>query len=116
MHWDLRRMFATDEDWRAKLKEMLSLADALAQQKGHAAASAEELSKTASLYERMEEGFEELGVFSNSNFDQDMSDTVAKELNETFRNAMAQGVARNRDFGSGCRAGDGAADFGGQCV
>ena len=97
MHWDLRRMFPTDEAWRAKLQQMLALADELAAQKGHAAASAEELCKTAALYEKMEEGFDDLGVFSNSNFDQDMSDTAAKELNETFRNA-ATGVGEKLSF------------------
>ncbi len=97
MHWDLRRMFPTDEAWHAKLQQMLALADELAAQKGHAAASAEELCKTAALYEKMEEGFDDLGVFSNSNFDQDMSDTAAKELNETFRNA-ATGVGEKLSF------------------
>ena len=86
--WDLRRMYPTDELWREKLAQTEKLVDELAARQGKAAESAGALKKTLSLYYEMSEALDDLAVFSNSNFDQDMSDAAAKELNESFMNAV----------------------------
>lgn len=86
--WDLRKMYPTDALWDAALERVQSIACELAGQKGHAAASAAELMKTATLYEQLNELLDDVAVFAFSNFDADMSDKEAKKLNERCRNAF----------------------------
>lgn len=81
--WNLREMFATDDAWRDMMAKTMEMVDALAARQGHVAESAEALVETARQYEAIEENLYALFVFAHSNFDQDMSDSAAKELYET---------------------------------
>ncbi len=87
MKWDLRRMFPTDGDWREKLAVTMKEVDELAAREGRLAESAESLESALRLYYSISEKLYDLAVFSNSNLDQDMSDSAAKELNECFVSA-----------------------------
>ena len=82
--WNLRKMFPTDDDWRAKLACAMKEVDELASLEGRTAESAATLAKALGLYYSISEKLYDLSVFSNSNLDQDMSDAAAKELNESF--------------------------------
>lgn len=85
--WDLRKMFPTDEDWKKTLAKVMENTEKLAAGKGRLADSAAALCRTAELYEAVERDLDDLMVFANSNFDQDMSDSEAKELFESAQNA-----------------------------
>ncbi len=86
-HWNLRKMYPTDECWQEKLASVMRLAETLTAQKGHCADTAEALCQTARLYTQIDEQLYDLLVFANSNFDQDMSNPQAKKLYETAQNA-----------------------------
>lgn len=86
-HWNLRKMYPTDECWQEKLASVMRLVETLTAQKGHCADTAEALCQTARLYTQIDEQLYDLLVFANSNFDQDMSNPQAKKLYETAQNA-----------------------------
>ncbi len=84
--WSLRDMFPCDEDWEKTMQEALALASSLEAKKGKLAVSAAALLQTAEEYLQMQEKLYRLMVFANSNFDQDMSDPVAKKMYENAQN------------------------------
>ncbi len=88
--WNLREMFATDEDWKATLSETMAMVDALAARKGKLAENAAALWETAQQYEAIQKNLYALFVFAHSNFDQDMSDSTAKSLFESASSAGTQ--------------------------
>ncbi len=85
--WDLRKMYPTDDLWRADLARAQALVDRLAAQQGHAAATAADLLVTLQLQDELDVAFRHLYVFAHSNFDQNMADPTAKELMESAQNA-----------------------------
>lgn len=89
-NWDLRKMYPTDEDWYNKLEEVKILVNKLCDKKGNCANSAKNLLDTAKLYFDIDQNLYDLHVFSNSNFDQDMSDKNAKHLYEVFQNEVTE--------------------------
>lgn len=88
--WNLRKMYATDDAWRAELCEAQKLIDRLVAQRGHAAASAADLLQTLRLQDAVNLKMEDLYVFAHSNYDQDMSNSAAKELFESAQNALTE--------------------------
>lgn len=84
--WNLREMFATDDDWRELMAKTMEMVDTLAARKGHVADSAAALLETMKLNDAIDENLSALFVFAHSNFDQDMSDSTAKALYETASN------------------------------
>lgn len=88
--WNLREMFATDDDWRKTLSSTMSMVDILAARKGKLADSAAALWETAQQYEAIQKNLEALFVFAHSNFDQNMSDSTAKALFESASNSATQ--------------------------
>ena len=81
--WNLREMFATDEQWKDTMKKTIALVDALAARQGHLAQTPQELLQTAHQYEEIQQNLYALFVFAHSNFDQNMADSAAKELYES---------------------------------
>ena len=88
--WNLREMFATDDEWREVLSKTTTMVDALAARKGKLAESAAALWETAKQYEGIQQNLAALFVFAHSNFDQDMSDSTAKGLFESASSAGTQ--------------------------
>ena len=84
--WNLSDMFADVESWQAQLAQAKTVCDKLAAQRGHAGESPSALLQTAQLYEQLNLNIEQLFVFANTNYDQDMSNSQAKDLYETISN------------------------------
>lgn len=89
-HWNLRKMYATDDAWRSALQEVQGLIAQLIAQRGHAAATAADLLQTMRLQDAVNLKMEDLYVFAHSNYDQDMSNAPAKELFESAQNALTE--------------------------
>ena len=53
--WNLREMFATDDEWREVLSKTMTMVDALAARKGKLAESAAALWETAKQYESIQQ-------------------------------------------------------------
>ena len=107
-HWDLGKMFESDEQWKAKMQYAIELSQSLEDEKSAiehdseqfmkadgqknsqstASASAKLFLRLLEKYEQMEELLGSLAVFAHSNFDQDMSNANAKELFELAQNNM----------------------------
>lgn len=85
--WNLRKMYPTDDLWRADLARAMELVDRLAAQQGHAGASARDLLTTLQLQDELSVAFGNLYVFAGSNFNQNMADNDAKALMEAAQNA-----------------------------
>lgn len=84
--WNLREMYPDDGQWKEEMEQAVSVAKSLAARKGSAAKDAKALLETARQYESLHKSLSRLSVFAHSNFDQDMSDTAAKELYELASN------------------------------
>ena len=109
-HWNLRKMFATDEIWKEEMQKAVACAEKIAGEKDAllqdteayrkakeagatqetAAASADLFVRLVGEYEEMEERIANLAVFAHSNFDQDMSNAAAKELFELAQNYLVE--------------------------
>ena len=66
--WNLREMFATDDEWREVLSKTMTMVDALAARKGKLAESAAALWETAKQYESIQQNLAALFVFAHSSF------------------------------------------------
>ena len=89
MTWNLEDLFPSEKVWNAKLEEAKALFDQLAAQKGHAAASAADLLRTARLYEESGILFDQLAVYAYCGFHQDMAVEEAKNRMELISNIAA---------------------------
>lgn len=96
-HWNLREMYPTDQQWKDEMEQAVAVAKALAARKGSVAKDAKALLETAHQYEALNQSVARLFVFAYSNFDQDMSNTVAKELYELAANQYT-GIGESLSF------------------
>lgn len=83
MRWKLEDLFGNTEEWKAALETAKKDAESLAGMKGCAGANAQNLKKTAVLYEKMNRTLETVFLYAKCKFDENMADTDSKNLYET---------------------------------
>ena len=115
--WNLRKMFETDARWKEEMEKAVACAEKMAAEKEvlqkdteayrcakeagreseTACASAEIFLRLIGEYEQLEEKIADLAVFAHANFDQDMSDSAAKDLFEQAQNHLT-GISEKLSF------------------
>ena len=85
--WDLTHMFQDAAHWRSQLEEAKSLAKTLSAMQGTIAADGQQLCTALQLNDTLGETLTALFVYAKMYFDQNMSNSEAKDLYETADSA-----------------------------
>lgn len=88
--WNLQDMFENDAAWEAQLAETRTLMDQLANQQGHAAATAADLLETAHLYEKCNQNLEQLYIYASCKYHPDLSVDASKGMMETIMTEVSR--------------------------
>ncbi len=90
--WNLKDMYASDEDWKKELEEVASLVEELARYEGKVASSAEDLLKTLELSARAGEKFDLAANYAHRLYDEDQKNAAHQAM---FQKVMAMSTEIN---------------------